>query len=114
MKLTILAFALASLFASFIVLAGNVSGQPSDTLMPSLCGSMKHESIVNHDDQGVDLGTCERGCRRRFGYEPTMSDEDHGLLQNGPYYAYAQCIADCNNAFWKDFERRTRGMSEGR
>ncbi len=108
MKVTTLFSSLAVLFTLFIMLAGNAAAQSPKTLIPALCGSVSHETSVTYDDQDINLGTCERGCRIRFGYEPTMSDPEPGLLVGGPYYAYAQCIADCNRNFWNEFDRKAR------
>ncbi len=108
MKQTTLFSSLAVLFTLFIMLAGNAAAQSPKTLIPALCGSVSHGTSVTYDNQDIDLGTCERGCRVRFGYEPTMSDRDPGLLVDGPYYAYAQCVAECNRAFWKEFDRKAR------
>ena len=114
MKLTTLFSSLAILLAFFIVLAGYVSAQLPDKLAPELCSWVSHEMSATHDYQDIELGTCERGCRRRFGYETSMSDDDSGLVQAHSYWAYAQCIADCNSSFWKEFDRKAREIPRER
>jgi hypothetical protein len=105
----VLAFSsLAAVFALFVVL----TAQSADTFAPTPCRPVSHESIKTYQNEDFDLSSCERICRRRFGYEPGMADV-YELHQNQPYWAYAQCIDDCNKTFWKEFDRKTSGSSGG-
>ncbi len=110
MRLVILFSLLTALFALFVVLTPQISAQSADTLAPTLRAAVTHESITTYENDDIDLGACERGCRRRFGNEPGMSDGDEPVPHQ-MYWAYAQCIADCNSTFWKEFDRKTRDRS---
>jgi hypothetical protein len=112
MRRIILFSLLTNVFALVIVLTAYVSAQSADTLAPSLCRSVSHESSTTYENDDIDLGTCERMCRRRFGYEPSMADGNE-LFQNAAYWAYAQCVQDCNRTFWKEFDRKTRDRFGG-
>lgn len=101
---------LTALVALFVVLTPQISAQSAGTLTPTLHPAVTHESFTTYENDDIDLGSCERMCRRRFGNEPGMSDGDEPVPHQ-MYWAYAQCIADCNSAFWKEFDRKTRDRS---
>ncbi len=59
-----------------------------------------------YGDNPADLDWCQTQCRDTFGGWFGASSDN--------YYAYAQCIQNCNTAFWKDFDRKTRGSEKRR
>lgn len=48
--------------------------------------------------QPFDKETCERNCRRRFGGEML------GVMDS--------CMQECDNVYWKDFDRRIRELEK--
>jgi hypothetical protein len=101
-----------------------VPAQPTESLAPPSCDLIATTRLLFYGDDPSDLNGCQQDCRSRFGYDfysDSGSDSDNdfqlqrfrgGGAGTGTYYAYAQCIADCNNAFWKDFDRKSRDMEE--
>ena len=59
-----------------------------------------------YGEDPADLDWCQRQCRDKFGVWLGRGSDT--------YYAYAQCIQDCNTAFWKDFDRKTRDLEKSR
>ncbi len=59
-----------------------------------------------YDDDPANLDWCQRECKDKFGVWIGRGTDT--------YYAYAQCIQNCNTAFWKDFDRKTRDLGKGR
>jgi hypothetical protein len=61
------------------------------------------------DYAGNPLGDCEQDCRSRFGVDPYADVQFRGGRGGGgsgfPYYAYANCIQQCNTKFWKRFDK---------
>jgi hypothetical protein len=60
--------------------------------------------------EGFDKEGCEADCRSQFGYD-LYGRGFRGGSRPG-YYAYAQCIQNCNTRFWKDFDQRSRELEE--
>lgn len=54
---------------------------------------------------GFDRDECEEDCRWQFGVEPSFMGG--GGWPDSGYYAYADCIRDCNKKFWKEFDKET-------
>ncbi len=67
-------------------------------------------------NSSIDLNTCQRECRMRFGYEPLSEVEEHFRRGSGAgsYYEYANCIAGCNAQFWKEFDNNMRNLERMR
>lgn len=63
-------------------------------------GLLSNEFIVfSYDkDQTFDKEACEHNCRRRFGGEML------GLIDG--------CMQECENRYWKDFDRRMRDLEK--
>ncbi len=53
-----------------------------------------------------DLNWCQNQCRDKFGVWWGRGTDT--------YYAYAQCIDDCNKAFWKGFDRKAKELEKRR
>lgn len=56
--------------------------------------------------QSFDREACEADCRSTYGVDSygLQRRGGHGG-DTGTYYLYARCIQDCNDRFWKDFDR---------
>ena len=83
------------------------SAMPTDLLMNSGTG---YDFIDSATIQAFDKESCEQDCRSRFGIDLYFGGGGGWGSRNPGYYAYAQCIQDCNTRFWKDFDRRTRDL----
>jgi hypothetical protein len=60
-----------------------------------------------------DLSACQQDCRSRFGYDVYANPQWRGGGGgDGAYYAYANCIADCNRRFWKSFDNEMNEMEK--
>ncbi|MEW6348025.1 MAG: hypothetical protein AB1646_03120 [Thermodesulfobacteriota bacterium] len=70
-------------------------------------------SPIPHD---FDRQACETDCRSRFGVNPWAAEEGSSPYWRGgggssfPYEAFAQCMQQCNERFWKDHDRRMRDL----
>ena len=116
---------LITAMTAMVVLIPAVPGlapvQAVEILAPQNCGTMGLVRLAQYGvgDDPSDLATCEQTCRSRFGVDP-YSDTGaepqwfRGRGGTGLYYAYAQCIADCNTVFWKDFDRKARDLERSR
>jgi hypothetical protein len=60
--------------------------------------------------EGFDREGCEADCRAQFGVD-LYARSFRGGSRPG-YYAYAQCIQNCETRFWKDFDRRSRQLEK--
>ena len=91
----------------FICGIGQVTqAMPSERFMNSNTSySLTDEGIVT---MAFDREGCESDCKSRFGFELYAGSGQGG--RNPMYYAYAACIQECNQRFWKDFDRRTRDL----
>jgi hypothetical protein len=120
MKASGLVLTLATALVLISAVPGLAPAQPTESLAPPPCDTIAMTRLLFYGDDPADLNTCQLDCRDRFGLEP-YSDTDvepqwfrGGGGRSGTYYAYSQCIADCNNAFWKDFDRKARDLESGR
>jgi hypothetical protein len=119
MKASGLVLTMAAVFVLIPAAPGLVPAQPIEGLAPAPCDAIAATRLLFYGDDPADLQTCERDCRDKFGLEP-YSDSGTDLQffrgggGSGTYYAYAQCIQDCNSAFWKDFDRRARDLEKDR
>ncbi len=61
---------------------------------------------------GFDRETCEQDCRSRYGVDIYFETQQWGRGGHSRpgYYLYANCIQQCNQRFWKEFDRRTEGL----
>ena len=111
---------LAAVFVLIPAVPGLAPAQPAEILASPHCGALASPRLLFYGDDPADLNTCQRDCRDRFGLEWPNSDTDAEPQQplgggyTGTYYAYAQCIADCNTTFWKDFDSKSRDLERGR
>ncbi len=119
MRASGLIISLAALFVLIPAVPGLAPAQPAESLASPHCGVIGSPRLLYYGDDPADLYTCQRDCREKFGLW-TYSDTDAepqqplGGVFSGTYYAYAQCIADCNSAFWKDFDRKSRDLGRSR
>lgn len=119
MKTSSLVLTLAAVFVMIPAVPGVVPAQPTEGLASPPCEAVATTRLLFYGDDPSDLQDCERDCRDRFGLEPysdTGTDLQFfgsGGRGSGTYYAYAQCIQECNSAFWKDFDRKSRDLESG-
>lgn len=68
------------------------------------------EPVLSADDQE----SCEQECRSRYGAD--MYADVHAGFRGGggysTYYLYARCVQQCNDAFWKDFNKDTESPGQ--
>jgi hypothetical protein len=114
---------LATAFVLIPAVSGLAPAQQTESLASPPCDVIAVTRLLFYGDDPGDLGGCEQDCRSRFGYD-YYSDTDRdnytelqrfrggGGAGSGTYYAYAQCIADCNSAFWKDFDRKSKDLEK--
>ncbi len=62
-----------------------------------------------------NLSACQQDCRSRYGVDPYADEEGmspyrRGGSGGGMYELYAQCIQDCNERFWRDYDRKMRDL----
>ncbi len=99
------------LIAGLIIVAGSfqsVSAQPPFRLMDLSNGYGVTDS--NMIPMDFDKETCEQDCRSRFGVDLYAG---WGFGSSNPgYYAYAQCIQECNQRFWRSFDERIRNLED--
>ncbi len=79
----------------------NAPGQNTVVLV-GLTDSNTIASRNGFESQMFDKEGCENYCRERFGWR---SGYNTGTAQ-----LFAQCVAECNNRFWADFERRSERL----
>jgi len=110
--------ALAAMLVLIPAVPGVAPVQAVEILAPQDCGGIDMVRLLQFgggDDPG-DLATCEQNCRQRYGvglYSDTGAEPQWGRGGGSRnFQAYAQCIADCNAAMWKDFDRKFGGDSE--
>jgi hypothetical protein len=87
------------------------SAQPSAFVTTVLDESGHHGMRLTQywSGEGFDKEGCEADCRGMYGGDLYAS----GFRRGRPgYYAYAQCIQNCNTRFWKDFDRRSRELEK--
>ncbi len=123
MKVLSLATAMAAMLVLIPAVPGVTPVQAVDVLAPQGCAGIGIMRLVQYGyppGDPSDLNSCQRDCKDRFGLEP-YSDTGTDLQfhpggggWSGTYYAYAQCIQDCNTAFWKDFDRKSRDLERNR
>ncbi len=99
---------LAALFVLIPAVPGLAPAQPVESLASPHCEAIGSPRLLFYGDDPANLDNCQRDCRGG----PGWLGGDAGY--SGSYYAYAQCIADCNTAFWKDFDRKSRDMERDR
>ncbi len=118
MKSLGLIISLAAMFVLTPAVPSLAPAQPAETLASPQCGAIASPRLLFNSDDPANLDWCQRECKDKFGLLWPNSDTDAEPSQlfggGGTYYAYARCIADCNKAFWKDFERKSGGMERGR
>lgn len=64
--------------------------------------------LMTGNGQEFDRQLCERDCRSRFGYELYF------WSGSGPssYWAFANCMAECDRKFWKQFDQDRQKLQE--
>jgi len=57
--------------------------------------------------QSFDREACEAECRSIYGVDGYGLQRRGGRSggDSGTYYLYARCIQNCNDRFWKEFDR---------
>jgi len=79
------------------------------------------------EDRVADISACQYECRMRYGPAPPTG---HSLEEENPDLAtkrqlwrtsqysspnlYWQCMNDCQQRFWRQFEEKTEGSGRGR
>jgi hypothetical protein len=119
MKASGLVLTLVTAFVLIPAVPSLAPAQPAESLASPHYGAIGFPHLLFYGDDPADLNTCQRDCRDRFGLEPYSDTHAQpqwvgGGGSSGMYYAYAQCIADCNTAFWKDFDSKSRDLERGR
>ncbi len=122
MKVVGLVMAVAAMLVLIPAVPGVTPVQAVNVLAPHGCsgvGLMRLAQYAYPPDNPADLSSCEQDCRSRFGldiYSDTEAEPQFrgGGGGTGTYYAYAQCIQNCNTAFWKDFDRKSRDLERSR
>lgn len=103
---------LIPVLAAMLVLIPAVPGlgpaQAVEILAPQDCGGIDLIRLLQYGPG--DLNACQQDCRSRYGVDP-YSDTDsepqfRGRGSSGSYWLYARCIQECNEAFWKDYDRK--------
>jgi hypothetical protein len=93
----------------FLVFAGVGYLLQADSVIGMESESDGHgETLVQAD---FDREGCEWNCRERYGME--LYRRGIGRSRNN-YYLYARCIQDCNNRFWKEYDREMRELQKER
>lgn len=71
------------------------------------------EALFSLQADDKDLNACQQECRSRFGYDLYANPQWRGGPGgNGAYYAYANCIAECNRKFWKAFDNEMKEFEQ--
>jgi hypothetical protein len=112
----------AAMFVLIPVVPSLTPAQPAESLASPHCGTIGSPRLLFNGHDPADLDWCQRECKDKFGLLWPNSDTyaeppqlfGGGAGWSGTYYAYAQCIADCNTAFWKDFDEKSRDLERGR
>jgi hypothetical protein len=83
-----------------IVLLGGFQNLVSAELPIDLCATT----------QSFDRESCEADCRTSYGADPYVLQFRGGIgigggWGTGRYQGAAQCIQQCNDRFWKEFDR---------
>ncbi len=103
--------ALAAMLVLIPAVPGLAPVQAVEILAPQDCGGIGFTRLLEYgvgDDDPGDLNACQQKCRGRLGVVGTVNYSDTEWEPQ----SLAQCIADCNTAFWKDFDRKHGGGSE--
>jgi hypothetical protein len=80
-----------------VLVCGLISLTRADPFEPMADGSKE-----------FDRQRCEFECRSRFGYE-LYSGRGSG---SGAYWAFADCMAECDRKFWKQFDEDKKKLQE--
>ncbi|MBI5571900.1 MAG: hypothetical protein HY914_18295 [Desulfomonile tiedjei] len=104
----LLVMALVVWYGGWSSAAGGIQG--------TVCADEDPLMIPAQSGTGPDLAACQQECRSRFGVDP-YSRSDASLQwrggDSGMYYAYAQCIQNCNDRFWKEFDKNMDDLQRG-
>jgi hypothetical protein len=78
-------------------------------------------------DRVIDISDCQYGCRMRYGPPPPtgyglMDESQDAAAKRQPqrpsqYYSpnlYWECMTDCQQRFWRQFEEKTEGSGRRR
>jgi len=112
--------ALAVMLVLIPAVPGLGPAQAVEILAPQDCGGIGMVRLLEYgvgDDDPGDLNACQQKCRGRLGvvmYSDTDSEPQwfRGRGSSRNDYAYAQCMEECNRAFWKDFDKKHGEDSE--
>ncbi len=100
------AVAVVVLLLPGVLCAQNVGDQTQD----GECLLIAQELFsLQSDDK--DLNACQQDCRSRFGFDVYTNPQWRGgPSHNTPYWAYANCIQECNRRFWKAFDNEMKEL----
>jgi hypothetical protein len=92
--------------AVVLLFSGVVIAQSAGDPLQSADYSAVAEALFTPQSGDKDLSGCQQDCRSRFGVDVYANPQwRRGPGHDGAYYAYANCIAECNRKFWKAFDK---------
>jgi hypothetical protein len=107
------------LFAALLIAPYSATTQPLWATNAASCELFGYSGLLTPQENKTDfdLGHCQWECRMKFGLEPMgpggggqslkgFDEQPSANLHSDSYLSYSDCIADCNRAFWKEFDKK--------
>ncbi len=91
----------AAVLAIFSGLDYHLQAEPAEFLLGVGAESLPGNVDLHQDS--FDRETCERDCREAYGGWSGGPNDPRARL-------YARCIQNCEQQFWKDYDRRMRNL----
>ncbi|GEM_PF-2945882 len=109
--------ALAAMLVLIPAVPGLAPVQAVEILALPDCGGIDNIRLLEYgvgDDDPGDLNACQQKCRERLGAPgaPGVGAGHSYSDTDSEPQSFAQCIQACNEAFWKDFDKKFGGGSE--
>ena len=81
--------------------------------VPGLECDLEGQSADMHQYDGgpLDLQGCQQYCRSTYGVDPYWWSKRRGW-HRGYGVGYATCIQDCNNRYWKAWDRNMEDLGK--